>query len=116
MLADPTRTAPAPPRWVTGRAGPLSSLTGRPTPPPTAQRARACVPAARSTKQLSEAYGPLLGAGARLCFARPLGPDMGHGLLWVGQDQSPPVHFEHFHTIDQDEVPPRRALDQRPHE
>src|ERR1700722_14839298 len=70
MLADPTRTAHALPRWVTGRAGPLSSLTGRPTPPPTAQRARACVPAARSTKQLSEAYGPLLGAGARPCFPR----------------------------------------------
>ena len=41
---------------------------------------------------------------ARFRLARSLGPDVGHRLLGVGQDQRPPVIFEHLHPVHQDQL------------
>src|SRR5271166_1395823 len=67
-------------------------------------------------QELAQANRVLLGPGRGAGLARPLGPDVGQGLLGVGQDQAPAVVLGHLDPVDEHQVPVGHLLDQGPHD
>src|SRR5437867_3272726 len=67
-------------------------------------------------EQLTDLPGVLLGEVAGLGIARAFGPDVGDGVLGVGQHQRPTVVVEDLDPVDRDQLATGRSLDDRSHD
>src|SRR5437764_5703203 len=68
-----------------------------------------------SPQHLADAAGVLLGECAGLGVAAGLGPDVGDGLLRVGQHEHPPVLVQDLDAVDHHHLPVLDALDEGAH-
>src|SRR5207302_6909926 len=58
----------------------------------------------RLTQDLADAAGVLLGQTEGVGIARPLGPDVGDGLVRVGEHERPPGVVDDLHPVDQHQL------------
>src|SRR5437667_3773134 len=69
-----------------------------------------------STKHLADATGVLVGQGPGLAVAGALGPEVGDGLLGIGQHQHPALVVEDLDPVDEDQLAVLGPLDERAHD